>query len=121
MNNSITMKSPDVVKVNKIEVTAYRRGHKIIWREEEEDWVYADNKKSIEDNERPCVACGKMPTDEGHDPCIANLPGVENACCGHGVELGYISFEDGTTIRGDFARVDGPEGIMNFHREIYNA
>ncbi len=48
--------------------------------------------------ERPCARCGKFPTAEGHDPCIANLPGVRAACCGHGFQ-GYIMFEDGRTIR----------------------
>ena len=41
-------------------------------------------------------------TPEGHDPCIANLPGVVFACCGHGVKEGYVCFESGTIIRGDF-------------------
>ncbi len=32
-----------------------------------------------------CLACGQYRTPEGHDPCIANLPGVDSACCGHGL------------------------------------
>ena len=39
-------------------------------------------------------------TSEGHDPCISNLPGVKNACCGHGLKKGaYIHFEDDSVIR----------------------
>jgi hypothetical protein len=53
----------------------------------------------------PCKACGaEGPTPKGHDPCIADLPGVEFACCGHGVGRGYACFEDGRVIRGAFER-----------------
>lgn len=45
-----------------------------------------------------CVACGQCKTPEGHDPCIANLPGVLFACCGHGNGRGYIKFEDGRCL-----------------------
>jgi hypothetical protein len=48
----------------------------------------------------PCVKCGKLPTDEGHDACLGTLPGVIDACCGHGVTEAYINFENGVTIRG---------------------
>lgn len=43
----------------------------------------------------------KYPSN-GHDPCIANLPGITDACCGHGKE-GYLGFENGIVIRGKFA------------------
>lgn len=33
---------------------------------------------------RGCAECGLLPTPEGHDACIANLPGILSACCGHG-------------------------------------
>lgn len=42
------------------------------------------------------------PTDEGHDFCVTNLGGVVNACCGHGVEEGYIQFDNGVIVRGMF-------------------
>jgi len=48
---------------------------------------------------RPCPKCGEVPGGDNHDPCMQNLPGVEYACCGHGVEEGYIKFEDGRTFR----------------------
>lgn len=46
-----------------------------------------------------CNNCRQRRTPEGHDPCIANLPGVLFACCGHGNEEGYIKFEDGRCLR----------------------
>ncbi len=51
---------------------------------------------------RPCPMCGELPTPEGHDPCIANLPGVSYACCGHGVEEGYVKFATGQVMVGRF-------------------
>jgi hypothetical protein len=52
--------------------------------------------------ERACAKCGLRRPTSGHDPCIANLPGVIFACCGHGVEQGYILFENGINVRGFF-------------------
>ena len=49
-----------------------------------------------------CPMCNKQATADGHDPCIANLPGVSSACCGHGKTKGYIEFENGKIIRGNF-------------------
>lgn len=43
-----------------------------------------------------------MPTKEGYDACLGRLPGVVAACCGHGVDDGYILFENGVNIRGHF-------------------
>lgn len=60
-----------------------------------------------------CNLCGKKRTKDGHDPCIANLPGVKFACCGHGTDQGYIFFENGTIIYGKFGRI-----IMNADTEI---
>ena len=37
-----------------------------------------------------CRARGRGRTELGHDPCIANLPGVRFACCGHGCEPPYL-------------------------------
>ncbi|MFW6242880.1 MAG: hypothetical protein ACOC2W_01865 [bacterium] len=36
------------------------------------------------------------------DACFPNLPGVSNACCGHGKRKGYIQFENGVIVRGYF-------------------
>jgi len=45
-----------------------------------------------------CKKCGMERTQDGDDPCIANLPGVLYACCGHGVWRGYLKFADGRTL-----------------------
>lgn len=49
-----------------------------------------------------CRHCKLPRTGDGHDPCIANLPGASFACCGHGKRPGYVCFTDGRVIRGSF-------------------
>ncbi len=52
---------------------------------------------------RPCKKCGKLfPLGEGEvDPCLGVLPGVDNACCGHGIrESSYIRFTNGMAVEG---------------------
>lgn len=66
----------------------FKRGHKIIYSVPK-SWIYADTGESIL-IERPCKKCGKMPTKEGYDACLGYIPSVKSACCGHGVEKGYI-------------------------------
>lgn len=66
-----------------------------------DQWFYRDTGKAVKDSDRECGKCNKKQID-GHDACIANLPGVRNACCGHGTDNGYVQFENGLTIRGDF-------------------
>ena len=83
-------------------VTGQEKGYQITYSEEDKQWIYVDTKEPIETNPRPCKRCGNLPTPEGHDHCLGKLPGVKNACCGHGYEEGYISFENGITIRGFF-------------------
>ena len=57
---------------------------------------------------KPCPGCGleftqshidKLGKKGWIDPCLGVLPGVNFACCGHGVGNGYISFENGRIIR----------------------
>ena len=78
------------------------RGHPIIWVEESQNWAYLDNNQPI-DIDRSCGKCGKsfVPTDgDGEvDPCLGVLPGVANACCGHGTKReSYIQFENGVRV-----------------------
>lgn len=57
----------------------------------------------------PCKLCGAVgPTADGHDPCIAQLPGVVAACCGHGHGPGYAMFENGAILRGAFEDIALP-------------
>jgi hypothetical protein len=37
-----------------------------------------------------CRCCSTFRTAELHDPCIANLPGVVGACCGHGCSGRFV-------------------------------
>ena len=59
-------------------------------------WRYSDTLEPTVGSERPCGHCHKSAGPDGHDPCLGTLPGVSNACCGHGVEdEAYVSLEDG--------------------------
>lgn len=82
-------------------------GHEVICGEPDDkygidNFRYTDNGKSIYEEPRPCPKCGEFRTEDGHDPCIKNLPGVKFACCGHGKKDGYIYFENGIVVNGDF-------------------
>ena len=87
--------------------TSTFRGHPIIWKNDE--WFFKDSDKPINDPndskfDRPCIKCGKVfeGSNEGDpDPCLGNLPGVNNACCGHGnPDMAYIRFTNGIVIKG---------------------
>ena len=79
-------------------------GHKIFASDEDADQGYHRDGRGrfVKVEDLRCISCKKKATKDGHDPCIANLPGVTDACCGHGRHEGYIVFENGTTIRGFF-------------------
>ncbi|MCK5218685.1 hypothetical protein KAR10_04135 [bacterium] len=85
---------------------SHSRGHPIVWMNEQ--WVYEDNKEPIPGyggkDVRPCVKCGKVFEGSNNgdaDPCLGELPGVDNACCGHGVkEESYIRFTNGVVVKG---------------------
>lgn len=50
---------------------------------------------------RPCGHCGLRKTPDGHDGCLGTLPGVVNACCGHGTTMdAYVQYADGADLRG---------------------
>ena len=74
------------------------RGHPMYFDEAADLWRYADDGSAVQDHwkTRPCGCCDVGFTEDGHDPCIAGLPGVSNACCGHGVDSeAYVQFENG--------------------------
>ena len=56
------------------------------------DWRYSDNNKIFDDS-RPCKKCGQHPTKEGYDACLGYIKGAKHACCGHGIEKGYIVYD----------------------------
>lgn len=65
------------------------------------EFVYADTNESTAGNRRHCGHCGASDTPEGHDGCLGTLPGVLNACCGHGQEQeAYVQFTDGKHLEG---------------------
>jgi hypothetical protein len=69
-------------------------------------YVYCDSFEPVADNPtRPCGHCGLANTSDGHDGCLGTLPGVTNACCGHGQEPSvYVTLADG-------ARFEGAEAV----------
>jgi hypothetical protein len=53
---------------------------------------------------RPCGACGRSDTAEGHDGCLGSLVGVANACCGHGRPGdAYVQLISGVRVGGSDA------------------
>ena len=84
--------------------TSTLRGHPIYL--DGEDYRYVDNDEPTATTwtTRDCGHCYKRNTPEGHDGCLGTLPGVANACCGHGaVEEAYIQLHDGSELRGESA------------------
>ena len=75
------------------------RGHAIVF--ENDRWVYKDSNMPTAGNPRKCGHCGKAKTDDGHDGCLGELPGLMNACCGHGnKDEAYMQFLNGSILRG---------------------
>lgn len=84
----------------------YIFGREVEWRGDD-GWFYVDSGMAADGPiAHDCPHCEERPTDEGHDPCITNLPGVEYACCGHGVTRGYVKFTNGLVLRGYFDHID---------------
>lgn len=80
--------------------------------------VYEDDGTLVDaSNLRPCKGCSLHIARGSHDPCIANLPGTKNACCGHGLDRtasghnpnGYVALADGRMFR--FSGLCGGERI----------
>ena len=82
---------------------SYVRGHEIVSADGSDDWWYADTEVLVSESDvdsMPCAKCGEGPTEAGQDACISGLPGVINACCGHGIDPPYLQFErDGPIFR----------------------
>lgn len=80
---------------------SYLRGHPLIWVDGR--WIYEDDGAEIPANggeTRPCIKCGKLFPLTESDPCLGVLPGVNNACCGHGIRSdSYVRFTNGTVLK----------------------
>lgn len=78
---------------------SYLRGHEIYAVGDE--WFYSDTDEPTVGNPRMCGHCKKPDREDDIDACLGVLPGVANACCGHGQQKeSYIQFENGMTVRG---------------------
>lgn len=83
---------------------SYFRGHEIVSMNGR--WVYADTltHAGFNGEVRPCKKCGRTFSGSNNgkpDPCLGALPGVDNACCGHGIrEEAYVRFTNGVILRG---------------------
>lgn len=90
-----------------MKLTAYINGNQVT-STNGHDWQYTDGSPhKIGVTVRPCPCCNSLPADGEPDGCLGSLPGVKNACCGHGIDgESYIEFENGVIIRGTFRRVD---------------
>jgi hypothetical protein len=76
------------------------RGHDVVYVDGE--WLMADTMKKTAEvwDKLPCGHCGKENTPEGHDGCVGTLPGVMNACCGHGaIGEAYVQFPNGRLMQ----------------------
>lgn len=82
------------------------RGHPICQCLETGEWIFVDTGKPTADTwrDRPCGHCGKGWSAAGHDGCLGTLPGVSNACCGHGlVGDAYVVLACGKRFAGEEA------------------
>ena len=66
---------------------AHNRGWPIVYRNGQ--WIDEETNKPM-DEKRKCKRCKRQPTPEGFDACLGHIENAVSACCGHGVEDGYI-------------------------------
>ncbi len=65
------------------------------------EFVFSDTGEPTAGSDRACGHCYKRSTVEGHDACLGTLPGVKNACCGHGqVAEAYVQLVGGKHVQG---------------------
>lgn len=70
-------------------------GHPAYLNDETQEWHYMDG-TLVKDEKRKCPVCKCTPGDDGHDPCIRNLPWVRvyaGACCGHGIRMPFTTID----------------------------
>jgi hypothetical protein len=70
------------------------QGHPVTWDGDEHKLVYADTGETVDwEDLRPCKHCSLPRSPEFDDGCIAKLPDVMFACCGHGLEPAKLSYD----------------------------
>ena len=93
------------------EFWSVHRGYDVVFRNG--DWYYEDGVRVDDDPDRPCARCGEAALAGGEDYCLGHLPGVANACCGHGAGESYIQFTNGVIIRFNLISVSHDEEVKN--------
>lgn len=72
------------------------RGREVYYDYTDGRYYWADTDEPAEGwggEARPCPQCGELPTAEGYDACLGEIPGATGACCGHGKKDGYVSWD----------------------------
>ncbi len=77
------------------------KGHEVYVKDD--TWYYSSDDKPVSENwkSRGCGLCNKLDIIDGHesyDACLGRLPGVMNACCGHGDSSAYIQLPGGKVL-----------------------
>lgn len=81
--------------------TSFIRGHKISYDENKLEWVFEDGSR-VGDTLEACVRCKQSHSADDCDYCLKPLQKCDfivSACCGHGVEKGYIVLKDGRIFK----------------------
>lgn len=80
-----------------MEKKKYGRFGREIYEKENGEWFWKEDDTSIL-IDKSCPKCHLFPLKYEVDPCLGLLPGVEHACCGHGIHNGYILFNNGKRV-----------------------
>ena len=90
-------------KVIMMVAKTYIRGNKVYFDEDENEWLFYDEKLNNE-NVEVCPRCHHIHKIDDCDWCLRELEKCDfiiSACCGHNVEKGYIMLKDGRIFRED--------------------
>ena len=83
-------------------VKGYLRGWETYYNETENEWRYIETDEPLWRVDKPCKKCGEPATDSGADYCLKGLEDCDlvfSACCGHGVEAGFLVLNDGRMFK----------------------
>ena len=89
-------------------VSSWVRGHLVFWDDRQNWWCYYDTKEPVNDS-RPCLKCGRLPTEDGHDACVGYIddPNIVSVCCGHGKRDGCVIVK--TKTKSTYTAKEGQE------------